>query len=335
MLKVNFFIGIDIANLSFVASILTGRDKFFVTKQFSNDNKGFGEFFLWIKKNKVTTDNSVIIMESTGVYSEKLCNFLYDNCYSVSVENALKVKRAFGISPRKNDIIDSKRIAEYGFRFYDELKFWKSSDKLIEEVKSLLTLREQISVEVSGHKASLKALKKKNVQSILSIEIHENIILDLTKRIKEIESELKEILKSDLNILNTMNHLISIPGVGFLLGVNLMVITNGFKENLDYRKLSSYIGISPIEHVSGTSVKKRVTKKFGHSRLKKLFYLCSMNMVSYKSIFKDYYDRKVLEGKSKLLVLNNLSNKLLRIICGVIKSGKPFISGYYSLNPQL
>jgi len=44
------------------------------------------------------------------------------------VENSLKVKRAFGISPLKNDIVDSKRIAEYALRFTDKLTLWQHFD---------------------------------------------------------------------------------------------------------------------------------------------------------------------------------------------------------------
>lgn len=36
------------------------------------------------------------------------------------------------------------------------------------------------------------------------------------------------------------------------------------------------------------------------------------------------------EGKSGKLVLNNIANKVLKLICGVIRSGKPYIKTYTS-----
>ena len=78
MLKVKFSIGIDLANLTFVASVLIHQSNDYITKPFNNDEAGFKDFVKWMKKSKVTTGNSVIVMESTGVYSEKLCNFLYE-----------------------------------------------------------------------------------------------------------------------------------------------------------------------------------------------------------------------------------------------------------------
>lgn len=335
MSKVKFSIGIDLANLTFVASIFIHQSNDYITKSFNNNEDGFKDFFKWMKNSKVTTCNSVIVMESTGVYSEKLCHFLYEKNFNICVENALKVKRAFGISQRKNDIIDSKRIAEYAFRFYDKLIFWKPTEDLIEQVKSLLTLREFLRTETTSHMASLKTLKKKQVQSKFAIDTHQSVINDFKRKIKAIEEEINSLVSKDLNILHKVHCIKSIPGIGFLIAVNLMVITNGFKEYIDYNTMASYIGIAPVEQTSGTSVNKKIKKKFGHSRLKRLFYLCSMNMVRHKLIFSDYYQRKVNEGKKKLLILNNIANKMLRIICGVIKSGKTFIPAYCSLPPQL
>ena len=60
-----------------------------------------------------------------------------------------------------------------------------------------------------------------------------------------------------------------------------------------------------------------------------------MSLRTHKKIFKEYFIRKTQGGKPKKLVLNNIQNKLLRIICGVLNSGKPYIDNYLSINPQL
>ena len=46
-----------------------------------------------------------------------------------------------------------------------------------------------------------------------------------------------------------------------------------------------------------------------------------------------YFLRKVEGGKAKTLVLNNIANRLLRIICAVLRDKKPYIKGYRSMNP--
>ncbi|MBC8884296.1 hypothetical protein H9X57_15665 [Flavobacterium piscinae] len=37
---------------------------------------------------------------------------------------------------------------------------------------------------------------------------------------------------------------------------------------------------------------------------------------------KEYYERKVAEGKNKMLVINNVRNKLIHRICACVKNDK-------------
>ena len=69
--------------------------------------------------------------------------------------------------------------------------------------------------------------------------------------------------------------------------------------------------------------------------MRKLLYLASGSIVAHDERFGDYYGRKCAEGKSKLLVRNNVSNKLLRIVCAMIKNQQPYIDTYRSINPRL
>ena len=48
---------------------------------------------------------------------------------------------------------------------------------------------------------------------------------------------------------------------------------------------------------------------------------------------KKYFLRKVAEGKSKRLVLNNIANKLLKLLVALIISKKPYNKNFVSINP--
>lgn len=45
--------------------------------------------------------------------------------------------------------------------------------------------------------------------------------------------------------------------------------------------------------------------------------------VTYYKEFKVYYQRKLAEGKHKMLVLNNVRNKIILRLAAVIKNDKP------------
>jgi transposase len=326
----NYSVGIDISSETFAGAVYEASES-----TFSNNTEGFPLFEKWLKANHVNKRNSIIVMEATGVYTEGLCLYLHERGFKVCIEHPHKVKRAFSNSPRKNDIVDARQIAEYCHRFKDQLHYWQPPKQVLEEVRVLLTTREQLVIQVSSFVRSLYAIKRKNVQNKLSVSTFEELISDLKQRIKSIDKEIKRLINSEIDLKNLLSLLISIPGVGMLLVANLMVVTKGFKENVDAKKLSSYLGICPYEFSSGTSVKKLKKKSFGHSRLKKLIYLASMCVCKNSQSFRTYFMRKVAEGKSKRLVINNISNKIIRVIVGVVKSGKPFMPNYISVNPAI
>jgi hypothetical protein len=57
--------------------------------------------------------------------------------------------------------------------------------------------------------------------------------------------------------------------------------------------------------------------------------------VTTKDRFAKYFRRKREEGKPKQLVINNIANKLPRILCGMIKNKQPYIENYQSVHPRL
>ena len=69
--------------------------------------------------------------------------------------------------------------------------------------------------------------------------------------------------------------------------------------------------------------------------LRKLLHLAARSVCEHKPRYRQYYQRKQAEGKAKKLVLNNVSNKLLRMLCSMIKNKQPYIEGYQSIRPSL
>lgn len=76
MNKIHYFIGIDISADNFTASIFTlPTDPIQTHESFTNSTEGFQEFEQWLNKQHIIAGNSVICLEATGVYGEKLCYF--------------------------------------------------------------------------------------------------------------------------------------------------------------------------------------------------------------------------------------------------------------------
>jgi hypothetical protein len=67
---------------------------------------------------------------------------------------------------------------------------------------------------------------------------------------------------------------------------------------------------------------------FANKALKKLLHMASMAAISSDKQLKAFYERKVAEGKNKMLVLNAIRNKILHRLVAVIKRNTPFQPEY-------
>lgn len=336
MNKINKFVGIDIASETLTATILTEPGEPTVTQTVSNSIEGFTSFLQWLSDHAVTPVGSLCCMEATGVYGESLCYFLSSKGYNVAVEPPLKVKRAFTISGHKTDAVDSTQIAEYAYRFLDEINLWKPTEAILEQIKVLLSAREHFVVQLTANTNTVKALQRKYIQTPIARQAYLDTIEQLKENIKEIERELKRLISQDPTFREMVSLMSSVTGVGLLLSSHLLVLTNGFTKPITAKQAAAHAGICPYQFTSGTSVHKRPrSRRHGPPILRKLLYLSALSIRTHNREFEHYFLRKVAEGKSKRLVINNIANKLLTIIFAVVESKKQFTHNYRSVNPSL
>lgn len=200
----------------------------------------------------------------------------------------------------------------------------------------LLTTREHLSIQMTANISALKTLKHKYYQTPLANQIYEQTISKLKEHIKQIDQEIRTLIDKDNSFKKNISLAKSVPGVGLLLAANLLVLTKGFTEHLNYKHISAYSGICPYEQISGTSLHKPPRSRMcGPAKIRKLLYLAALSVRTHNQNFKKYFLRKVAEGKNKRLILNNIENKLLKITCAVINSGNAYTENYKSINPDL
>lgn len=221
-------------------------------------------------------------------------------------------------------------------RFYDELNIWEPREDIVEKMKALITTRELLVKQKTAASNSLTALNRKAVKSAVAIKVLQDNVKMLTSKIKALEKEMDNLINKKPETRQTVNNLKSITGVSSLLSANMLVVTNGFTSEKHHKQLASYLKIAPLKHQSGSSVfKKPRTPKYGPSVMRKLLHLAARSAVYHNHAFKKYYLRKQAEGKAKKLVLNNVENKLIKIMCAMIRDQKPYMENYHSINPNI
>jgi len=332
MTPFKYFVGIDIASATFTICAGTAPWELMAKPvTFDNHEDGFTSFLGWLQEHSLSPDQTVVCMEATGVYGEGLAYFLYASGYTVAVEPPLNIQRKFPVNTSKNDWQDSQNIAEYACRYTDKLSVWKPNDEILEQVKVLLTTRQQLSSQLTAQKNALHAVNRKKAPPELAKKVHADMIQQITKYIKSIDIEIRRLIDSNPTFKNALLLLLSIPGIGLQLAAHLIII---MQYSLDPRVLSAFVGICPYEHESGSSVYRTPTSRhYGPPAIRKLLYLAACSVSTHRKEFKQYFARKKAEGKPGKLVLNNIQNKLLKIACAVIRTQKPFIPNYVSVNP--
>ena len=335
------YIGIDVGSETFTASIGKYSEEVgwkIVAKPTSFDNAydAFSQFLFWLKTNEAPPKDCIVCMESTGVYGEALAYFMVSNDYKTVIEAPLKVKRAFAPEGHKSDPVDSRQIAEYAYRFFDQLRYWQPKAELIEQLKTLLTVREQLVAQRTSHKNANRAIKRKVVRTPLVEAIHEKAIKELTGHIKSVEKEIKRLIDDDPSSQELKKLIESVPGIGSILATYLVVTMYSAPEPYNPKALAAYIGICPYENSSGTSrYKKPTSRHYGPSPMRRLIHLAAMSVRQHSPKFRHYFLRKQDEGKHNQLILNNIANKLLKIVCAIARTRTPYIPGYRSIHPQL
>ena len=273
-----FYVGVDVASETLAASLTRGPSQP-VAGPFTvaNDPDGFAALAAWLAEHDAVPSQALVCLEATGVYGEALCYWLHERGYRLAVEDAAKVKRAMPVSGAKTDALDARRIADYAARFLDELRPWTPAEAVVEQVKTLLTMREQLVREKGAKQNALHVLRRKHYPTPLAIRIAGDAVDYLRDRVREIDAEVKRLVSSHPTLGPAVALVVSVPGVGYLLGCHLCVATDGFTRPLVAKRFAAWLGVCPLDFESGSSVRRRPSSRgYGPSAMRKLLYLASM-----------------------------------------------------------
>lgn len=326
------YLGIDVSKSWFDCSLLAviGHQKQpMQTERFENNTAGMKTFKQWLKQHSVSLDdNSLLVVENTGVYHRQLWAFCSRYNLQLHIGNAANIKWSLGITRGKSDEIDSQRLCNYCFKHSDELKATPALNPVFMKLKDLMTSRSRLVVQLHSTKNYLKELQCSNDKTLLAMvdKAHKAAIDGIKKSIVQIEAMIRKIVQEDENILHNYQLITSIPAIGHLTAVYIICCTNNFASNPSGKQLASYAGVVPYEHTSGSSIKgKARVHKMANKDLKKMLHLCALTAIKYYPEFRNYFDRKKAEGKNGMAVLNAIRNKLILRVVAVVNNQKAYV----------
>lgn len=312
------FIGIDISKDTLDICILSkAQPKSYVI---ANKDKSIVNFF---EKHLDDHHQHHICIENTGKYGWSLIRLLPELSCCFYMVHPLHLKRSLGLVRGKNDAIDALRIAQFIKKNYDQLPTYIPRRAAIGSLQLLLSERKYKVKQGQQLKTKNKEFKILHANDLIKslVDNNEKLIDQLTHQIKNLETQIKQLIASDIMLERLDRQLRSIPGVGYILSWNILVKTNEFKSISAPRKFACYAGVAPFSKRSGVSVfgKNRVSA-FADKSLKKLLHLAAMSAIRLDNDLSVFYQRKVQEGKNKMSVLNAVRNKIIHIIFALVKN---------------
>lgn len=312
-------IGIDVssATLDICVSNAKGQQSFII----NNDVKAIGKFFTDYK------ESLIIGMENTGRYNWALYEVLKESDHRIFVISPLHLKKSMGLVRGKNDKIDAVRIAVFMSKNHNELPQWKPSSPAIQKLKILLTERNS---RVKSKRQLLKQqydyakMKHLGIDKYLTGLSRQELAL-LNRQIAMIEREIEALIKADEQMYNQAKLIRSVPGAGKVLCWMMLAKTESFTTITDPRKMACYSGVVPFSNQSGTSIRgKNRVSAYADKAIKAVLHLAAMSAIRLKNDLREYYLRKIAEGKNKMSALNAVRNKIIHRVFAVIKNQIPY-----------
>lgn len=289
------------------------------TRVFSNRQAGFSQLIQWLLQHTGAPAESIeVMMEATGVYYEALAYALYEAGLVVYVTNPYKVKE-FGNSlgrRSKTDKRDSIVLAR--FLHSRSHQRWQPEPEEVRHLKALLSRIRALDTDIQREhnrqeKAQIQKASAPVQQSLCTM------IRALEHERKRLEQEVDEHFDNHPDLKRDRDLLRTIPGIGRVLSNHLTAVLRS-REFRNAGQAAAFIGLIPIMHESGCSVRARPKlSKAGAGYLRAKLYMAAIVAIQHNRAIKAHYQRLIARGKVKMSAVGAAMRKLVQMAYGVLK----------------
>lgn len=321
-----WFIGIDLGKTSFDASILSNDEQEIAHHQFKNSDEGMTKMMAWLASYDVDTTKSLFCAENMGKYTSVLALFSVENKLNLSLACPLDIKHSAGLTRGKSDRIDALRIAQYAQRKCRTMKLYTLPESTLVKLRNWLNLRNIHIKNKVALENQLSTFKSDVVVDREIISYSESAIAESKQKIAELEKKIEAVIDENVSVKRNYTLLKSVIGIGMINAALLLCTTDNFTRFETPRQYASYCGVAPFEHSSGTSVRgKTRTSSIANIEIKTHLTNAAVSAMSADPQLRQYYHRKLAEGKHKASIINAIRFKLIARCFAVVRRQIPFV----------
>lgn len=273
--------------------------------------EGFASLHQRLVKTGAIPAEILMVMEATGIYWLALATFFARLGYAVSVVNPAQAHHfAKALLKRaKTDAIDAQTLAQLAALLRPAL--WTPPPAIYEELEQRLAQRDTLLVMRGQVRNQLHALEHNPVVVAQVRQRMQTLDQTIVEQIAQIETELAALVSTDEQEAaededhsvdqawrRTLAKLQTIPGIGLVTALWIVVATLNFTLCSSTKQATAYAGLAPMPQESGTSVHKRpCIGHTGNGRLRTALYLATLSAARYNPVLKPFYDRLRASGK--------------------------------------
>lgn len=324
------FVGIDAHPTTHTALAINRfeEEKGIIT--FDNTREGIMQFLSWLPTIDKNKNNSIIGIEGGGNSRHSLLAHLLKEYQYIYEVNPLytKQRRTFGTKADKSDPRDAKLIAEVLTRKLAELPKITAHDlsSWMLVLKKTVWFYEETTSQGVSIQNQLHQLKRE-----IALSLDQTEKKTLRMMITELEKQLKNIRKTQVKCQKQLNlllekqgkNLTTMKGMKTVLASKIVAHSGGIERFVNLDSFIQYAGIAPREKSSGKT-KRHSKSKTGNRKLNHAFYLAAMVQLRWNPKAKEYFEKKIKEGKTKKHALKCLMKRIACIAYGMLKSGEGY-----------
>jgi transposase len=297
------FIGLDVArdNLE-VASRPAGEQW-----QVVNDSAGIVALLPRLRALRPT----LIVLEATGGLELPLLAAIGSAGLPVVAVNPRQVRdfaKAIG-KLAKTDAIDARVLAHFADAVRPAVR--PLPDAATQALGALVTRRRQLVEMLTAEEN-----RRKTAPTAIRADIQAHIAW-LRKRLKGVDKELSQAVRTSPLWREQEDVLRSVPGIGPVVSVTLLADLPEL-GTLDRKQIAALVGLAPLNRDSGTMRGKR-TIWGGRATVRAALYMAALVGSRRNPVLRALYTRLLAAGKSKKVALTACMRKLLTILNALLK----------------
>jgi len=279
--------------------------RFLAQLLFSDDSKPYSQPLYYISELKTLTRNRYRLVEMRSklkISINRLVTVLFPELFgkvwSINQKSTYALLSEF---PTAKSIAEA-HLTRLTNILYDNSRGKYSRDKAME-------IRELAKNSIGLDSRAMGLELKQAIRLVQNLQIE----------IGELEAEIKTVM------LEVDSPVLSIPGVGFVLGAIILAEIGSIDNFENPAKLLKFAGLEPSVYESGkykatdTPMVKRGSKYLRWALLQ------AARLVAYRdATFGAYMAKKRGEGKHFYVAMSHVAKKLVRVIFHLLHSGEPF-----------